>query len=220
MNTEDITVTDGRLLRALNNTITNSTTSNSVKNAIEEAKEDSMVQEATLTKYYSNSFYIEAKLSNGEIVKAKTVSPFCSDALLYVTPEGEWMTEEDSTETYVKPRADIPCYLAPVNTDSEFKYVLLGFYIKNTDQILYNAPFYQGFELRLIGATSMRKISFSIERGFSIDLDDSLAQAEGDYDNMYTETRFTDYYTQEEIDEEIDGLKKEIEELKKQLQSE
>ena len=222
MKSGNLTVTDARLLRALqtagetaSNTTrgTGNSSTTSTAKAIDEAIDKVSVRTGVVKKYYMNINRVEVKLTGAtDTVNCILLRPFGDEFPLKYSPLGDYDWDSQKGEGYLIPRAETYCIVAPLGADDKFDYVFLGFFNPSNTPECVPAPGTGNVKLSCIGATDEYFINFGID-GFNIvaSQTNKYVGSVGEYANVnddYYEK--SEVYTKEEVDKLIEELREEL----------
>lgn len=215
MNSEDITLTNARLEKALNLPV-NNIISQTVPEQINQAIGDVKLRAGSITKFYPWLDKAEVQLYNGEKVLCKIGHRFGGDICDYYTPDGDEDYCDELHEPCIRPLFYLECLVADIHEDDSNEQVLLFYFLGDDDVV---SPAKKGnMKISLPGASNEYYIEFG-NNGLNIFLgkDKTVNQKYGalddvtevDYansDDVYTKMEVynkTEVYTKEEVDELI-----------------
>lgn len=217
MKSGNITVTDGRLLSALNKVTTaaNNTTSGGASSKDEG---NAVIRTGLVKKFYYNWDRAEVDV-DGELIVARLTSPLGYGCSLYFTPFGDLHLDKDRNHTYFNVNPNNRVIVVTVN-DSSF---IIAYY---NDGTFYKPNIARGGVTYLSSYGEHIQLGGTQEGGMVID-GNSLILKNEQYNTdrnvipveSLTEENVTnmDYYNKEEVDIVIDKLLERIETLEKEL---
>lgn len=216
---DNITVTDGRLKKALRTNVEDIIMPQ-VNQTVNKAVKDNKIQIARLTKFYPYLDKCEVDL-NGELVICKILHRFCGDLIDFYTPIGDDAYCDDLHEPCIIPREKSECLVLDVNDDSK-EQVMIGYFIPQ--ELVNMNPAKQGnLKLACVGVSNQYWIKFGAD-GLDIRSPEAPVTNVGEFDKDMSPVDYADAgdtYTKEEVynkeevytKEEVDELiKKAIEE--------
>ena len=209
MKTADkITVTNGRLEKALKNRI-DPIIMPQVTKQINKAVNNSKFQIGVMTKFYPYLDKCEIEV-NGELVLCKILHRFIGDLTEYYTPIGDEDYCTVLKEPCIIPRATLKCLILDVN-DNTNEQIMVGFI--NSEELIGVNPANQG-NLKLVSRTETNQfwIKFGLD-GLDIRSRETPTTNVGEYDSTMNEITYSnsnDVYTKAEVDKLLDDLKNEI----------
>ncbi|WP_299523239.1 hypothetical protein [uncultured Methanobrevibacter sp.] len=221
MNSNDITVTDARVLNSfskVNNLIFNGETEKQIKEAVNEAK----LKTGIVKKYYMDLNKVEVTLNDGGgTVLCRVLQLLCAEFITKYTPEGSYDYDETIGAGYVIPRGEIECVVLPTSDNEKHAdYFVIGYYSSKNTPDPVPAPTQGNIKLSYIGAVDEFLVQFGFN-GFNV-ISNNINQYVG-YNSNYTkpidelaskQTLNKEYYTKTEVDKLLDDLKKELKEEK------
>ena len=129
MKSNDITVTDNRLLEALSNPVSK-IVGNTVPQQIKKAVEALKIYTGVVTKFYPYLDKAEVKLDKGnKKVLCKILHRYGGELLDFYTPFGEQTLCETLKEPCVIPRDTLHCLIVDVQDFDSNEHLILGFYM-------------------------------------------------------------------------------------------
>ena len=127
-----ITVTDGRLNKALQRKIEPIIVPQ-VSQKIDKAQKDSKIQTGKMSKFYQHLDKCEVELQNGGKVICKILHRYCGELLDFYTPRGDEAYCDKLHEPCIIPMQEIECLVLDVNDDSD-EQIVIGYII--SDEII------------------------------------------------------------------------------------
>lgn len=112
MKSSNITVTDGRLMRALNNAT--QAIANNTSLSGNNTQKDNELHVGKLTRFFYETQEAEVKLTE-KTVTCKLTRPTEGSVNIFFTPFAELEWDETLRKTYFKPYEDIRCVVAKIN---------------------------------------------------------------------------------------------------------
>jgi|GEM_PF-2818561 len=149
MNSSNITVTDGRLMKAWNN-VTQAIANNTSLSGRNPQK-DNELHVGKLTRFFYETQEAEVKLTD-KTVNCKLTRPTEGSVNIFFTPFAELEWDETLRKTYFKPYEDIRCVVAKIND----KYYVISYF--QNDKIN-TPPIASGGSLYLQGYTTSLQIN-------------------------------------------------------------
>lgn len=215
MKSGNLTVTDARLLRALQTAgeTANNSSNFSGKSSTTEASKDDILRTGVVKKYYMNINRAEVQLTGENThVTCLVLVPFGDELVLKYAPTGDYEYEPSTGNGYIVPRCEMECIVAKLGENDKFDYVLLGYYDSSTIPSTVPAPGTGNVKLSYVGATDEYFLSFGVG-GFNIvaSQTNKYVGSVGEYANVnddYYEK--SEVYTKEEVDKLIEDLKEEL----------
>lgn len=217
MNSDEVTVTDARVLQGLkrvNSLLGDSTTSKQIKKEVDNAK----LKTGVVNKYYMDLNKVEVTLNNdGSTVLCRVLQAFCGEFVIKYAPEGDYEWDSKLTAGYVVPRIKMNCVVLPTdNNEKSTDYFLIGYYHESDVPDYVKAPSMGNIKLSYISACDEYLVQFGYN-GFNV-ISNHVNQYEGEQmeyarpidDLASKETLTKDYYTREEVDQLIKDLKIEL----------
>lgn len=211
MKSSNITVTDGRLLKALNTateqakTVTSATKSASSSNI--------KIQTGIILKYYYNWDRAEVKLKD-KTVLCRLTHPTSMGCDFLFTPFGELRYDENRNHTYFAPAtSNFRCLVLTLEDEGSF--ILSYFY----NEVINMPNIAEGGVLYISGYDEHIQLGGVQEGGIILDAPNIIFKnwLEGDQRNVVASKDFTEdniqsneYYTKEEVDELIKKLREEL----------
>ena len=210
MNSNDITVTEGRARKAVNDTITQAVMPQ-VNDTIKKAVEDNQIKTGVITKFYP---YIDRAevVFDADKKKAlcKILHRFGGELIDLFTPLSERSGYDDKLrERYIVPRVtQHVCVLNIRDSDSD-ENLILGYY-QNKDIVGLNPAKPGNVKIAAIGNTTDYYLKFGLD-GFSYKSPSKMAAETGYFDEDIEPVEYADsdtVYTKEEVynKEEIDDI--------------
>lgn len=216
MHSNNITVTDARVLNALKS-VGNIINNDDTKQYIEKEVDDAKLQTGTVKKYYQDINKVEVLLDTGKLVTCRVLRLFCNEFVTKYAPEGDYDWDADIQQGFIIPRSTIECVVMPVNRKNKnTDYFLMGYYNSKDVPEIVKAPNMGNVKLSYIGAADEYYIEFGID-GFKI-LTSKFKQETG-FNNEYEDVNSDlatkeilekDYYTKGEVDKLIGELREEL----------
>lgn len=212
MNSNEITVTQGRLNQALSTAIKKTDVGTHINQQIQDAVENVMIRTGIITKFYPFLDKAEVKLDfDDSLILCKILHRYGGDILDFYTPlESEKIFDDELKEPAIIPRSpQNVCVLRIHDNDSE-ENLILGYY-QNEEIVEYNPAAPGNIKLMSLNEVNPYWIKFGID-GLEFRLPKSLNMEVGDLeenmkdfnyansDNTYTKD---EVYTKEEVDELI-----------------
>ena len=121
MKSSNITVTDGRLMRALNNAT--QAIANNTSLSGNNTQKDNELHVGKLTRFFYETQEAEVKLTE-KTVTCKLTRPTEGSVNIFFTPFAELEWDETLRKTYFKPYEDIRCVVAKINN----KYYVISYF--------------------------------------------------------------------------------------------
>lgn len=213
MKSSNITVTDGRLMRALNNVTSAINNGSGGVNGGNE-KVESGVFIGTLNRFYYESREASVKLSDKTVI-CKLTSPVGGSVDILFTPFAELEWDKDSRKTYFKPYEDIQCIVLKIDDT----YYVISYYVKDNELPVINegGTLYLGgynTSVRLGGGNGVvvnsPKITF--KDWTQPDMYNKVNTVDLNEDNVTNKDYYnkSEVYTREEVDELLKELKEEL----------
>lgn len=206
--TENITVTNGRLKKALTTRI-EPIIMPKVSKQIVKAVNDSKLQIGILTKFYPYLDKVEV-LVNDEKILCRILHRFGGDIIDFYTPIGEDEYCDELHEPCIVPRGELEVAILDVNNNTN-EQILLGYLLD--DELIGRNPASKGnLKLSHINGVNEYWIKFGAE-GLDIRSPTTPVTNVGLEDNEMTEINYTnsnDTYTKAEVDQLLLDLKNEI----------
>lgn len=200
--TDNITVTDARLNKALMNRVEPQFLPK-VTTQINQAINDSKLQIGVITKFYPYIDRCEVEV-NDELIICRILHRYVGDLIDYYTPIGDEDYCDNLNEPCVIPRSQLECVVLDVNNDNN-EQVMVGYL--NSDEIVGINPAEMG-NLKLVARTPTNQywIKFGWN-GLDLRLPDNPVTNTGEFDS---EMEPIQYYTKAEVDAIVEELRKEI----------
>lgn len=215
MNSQDITLTEGRARQAVNDTVTH-VIMPKVNNTVKKAVEDERPKTGIVTKFYQYLDKAEVLLDGtNEKVLCTLLHRFGGELIDFYTPNGDDIYCEKLNEPCIKPRGALHCAVMNINNNSN-EWLLLGYF--QPDDIVGCNPAKMGnFKIVTRGGTNQFWIKFGYD-GLDIRsitptsmnvgemADDMTSIDYASSDDVYTKEDVynkTEVYTKEEVDELI-----------------
>ena len=206
--TDNITVTDGRLNRALSTRV-EPIIMPKVTKKITQAVNQSKFQLGTMTKFYPYLDKCEVELNN-ELVICSILHRFGGELIDFYTPLGEEDFCDNLNEPCIIPRNGLGCLVLDIDNGTDEK-IMCGFI--NLEELIGINPASPG-NIKLVtrGGNNQYWLKFGND-GLDIRTINAPTTNIGDYDEDMSEVNYADSnetYTKEEIDKIIEDLRKEI----------
>lgn len=206
--TDNITVTNGRLKKALTNQV-EPIIMPKVSKQIVKAVNDSKLQIGVMTKFYPYLDKCEIEV-NGELILCKILHHYYGDLIDYYTPTGDEDYCTVLKEPCIIPRESLNCLILDVddNTDEQ---IMCG-YIGSEELIGVNPAQMGNLKLLCRTETNQFWIKFGLD-GLDIRSSEVPTTNVGEFDNTMEEINYTnsnDTYTKSEVDQLLLDLKNEI----------
>ena len=206
--TDNITVTNGRLEKALKTRV-EPIIMPQVTKQVNQAVNDSKFQIGVMTKFYPYLDKCEIEV-NGELVLCKILHRFIGDLCEYYTPVGDEDYCSTLNEPCIIPMGTLECLILDVNDDTD-EQIMVGFI--NSEELIGVNPAKQG-NLKLVSRTETNQfwIKFGLD-GLDIRSPQAPTTNVGEYDSTMEEVKYTnsnDVYTKAEVDQLIEDLRNEI----------
>ena len=202
MDSKEITVTDARLLQALETPISH-VMSNSITPQINKVANDLKIKTGRVTKYYQYLDKAEVQLdeSNKKVV-CRLLHSFGGSIIDLFTPLAEEGTFCDNLkEPCIIPRYALDCAVVPINSD---EWLLLGYINKN--ELVGLNPAKQG-NIKISSINDLNQFWIQFGRdGLDIRLPSKLTAEVGKLDENMKKVDYVEsdtVYTKEEVDEKI-----------------
>ena len=206
--TDNITVTNGRLEKALKSRV-DPIIMPQVTKQVNQAVNDSKFQIGVMTKFYPYLDKCEIEV-NGELVLCKILHRFIGDLCEYYTPVGDEDYCSTLNEPCIIPMGTLECLILDVNDNTD-EQIMVGFI--NSEELIGVNPAKQG-NLKLVSRTETNQfwIKFGLD-GLDIRSPQAPTTNVGEYDSTMEEVKYTnsnEVYTKAEVDQLIEDLKNEI----------
>ena len=205
--TDNITVTNGRLKKALDKQVS-PIIMPKVSKQIIKAVNDSKLQIGTVTKFYPYLDKYEVKL-NGQLVICSVLHRYAGELFDFYTPFGDEDYCPNLNEPCIIPRAELNCLVLDVQ-DGTDEQILMGFV--HLEDIIGISPARNGFmKISSTGITNEEYIEFG--QGLRIHSRSAPDVSTGDMFDEAKEVNYAnsnDTYTKEEIDKMIEDLRNEL----------
>lgn len=206
--TDNITVTNGRLEKALKTRV-EPIIMPQVTKQVNQAVNDSKFQIGVMTKFYPYLDKCEIEV-NGELVLCKILHRFIGDLCEYYTPVGDEDYCSTLNEPCIIPMGTLECLILDVNDNTD-EQIMVGFI--NSEELIGVNPAKQG-NLKLVSRTETNQfwIKFGLD-GLDIRSPQAPTTNVGEYDSTMEEVKYTnsnEVYTKAEVDQLIEDLKNEI----------
>lgn len=213
MNSRNTTVTDARLLKALNNATTAINNSGAGRGGNKE-KSETGVYIGSLEKFYYESQEASVKLTDKTVI-CKLTSPVEGSTHIYFTPFAELEWDSDRRKTYFKPYEDIKCIVLKIDN----AYYVVSYYVKDKEIPVINEGgtlYLEGYNtsVRLGGGNGVvvnsSKITF--KDWSQPDMYNKVSTSDLTEANVTNEDSYTkeEVYTKHEVDKLIDDLRHEL----------
>lgn len=217
--TENITVTDGRLNRALKKKI-NPIISQTVPPIVKESVDKSMLRLGRVSKYYPYLDKAEVKLLNSQKeVLCKLPHRFMGNLLDLFTPQGSKSYCKKRKEPCIIPHAELPCAVMKIHEGDSDEWFLLDYYTPD-DLLFISVPQNGHARLTCMTATNETYLDFGLN-GLNVLSSKPIKTSYGEFEKDITEVDYANadnVYTKEEVytKKEVDDLiAKKIEEALK-----
>ena len=206
--TDNITVTNGRLEKALKTRV-EPIIMPQVTKQVNQAVKDSKFQIGVMTKFYPYLDKCEIEV-NGELVLCKILHRFIGDLCEYYTPVGDEDYCSTLNEPCIIPMGTLECLILDVNDNTD-EQIMVGFI--NSEELIGVNPAKQG-NLKLVSRTETNQfwIKFGLD-GLDIRSPQAPTTNVGEYDSTMEEVKYTnsnEVYTKAEVDQLIEDLRNEI----------
>lgn len=206
--TDNITVTNGRLEKALKSRV-DPIIMPQVTKQVNKAVNDSKFQIGVMTKFYPYLDKCEIEV-NGELVLCKILHRFIGDLCEYYTPVGDEDYCSTLNEPCIIPMGTLECLILDVNDNTD-EQIMVGFI--NSEELIGVNPAKQG-NLKLVSRTETNQfwIKFGLD-GLDIRSPETPTTNVGEYDRTMEEVKYTnsnEVYTKAEVDQLIEDLRNEI----------
>ena len=228
MDSKEITVTDDRLLKALNEPV-GSIINNKVPNMIKKATDETKLFTGTITRFFPYLDKAKVKLNgSNKTVLCKILHRYCGDMIDFYTPRAyEETYDEDLHEPCVVPFAQQNVCVLKINDADSEEYLILGYY-NNEDIVGLNPAKPGNFKIASLMPTNVFWFKFGVdgieyrlssEPTMSVgELDEDMKPVEyANSDDVYTkEDSYSkeDLYTRDEVyNKEEVYTKEEVDEL-------
>ena len=216
MNSNDITVTEGRLKQSIDDAVTRSI-GNKISQQITNAVENERVKTGVITKFYQFLDKVEIKIDDSEdTVICRILHRFGGELIDFYTPTGEDSFCDNLKEPCIIPRGELHCCILNINDDTD-DWLMLGYY--NAEELIGINPAAAG-NMKIVtrGGTNQFWIKFGYD-GLDIrsttpatmnvgDTDDDMAPVDyANSSNVYTKEEVynkSEVYTKAEVDELIE----------------
>lgn len=215
MKSGNITVTNGRLLRALNNA--NETARKTSTTRIKENYESISIHTGTLTKFYYNWDRAEVKLNNQEkeVVLCRLTHPVSMGCKFFWTPFGDLKYDEERQHTYFAPAAsNYRCLVLTIKDEGSF---VIAYYYN--EKIGSPPNIAEGGVVHIAGYDESIQLGGVQEGGIILDAPNIIFKdwIAGDQRNVVPSANMTDdnilskdYYSKEEVDSLLQELRDEF----------
>ena len=211
--TENITVTDGRMKRALEKRMEPYVQKEATK-IVQKALDKSMARLGKVTKVYPYLDKAEVKLSQSKKkVLCKLPHHYMGNIIDLYVPQGERAFCEKLKEPCVIPLSPIPCAVLKIHEKDSSEYFIVDYYTQN--DLLYISPPSPGHaRLTCMTATNETYVEFG-GKGLEVLSSKPLKISHGQYENDVTEVNYADadkVYSKEEVynKTEVDDALKDI----------
>lgn len=206
--TDNITVTNGRLEKALKSRV-EPIIMPQVTKQVNKAINDSKFQIGVMTKFYPYLDKCEIEV-NGELVLCKILHRFIGDLCEYYTPIGDEDYCSTLNEPCIIPMGTLECLILDVNDNTD-EQIMVGFI--NSEELIGVNPATQG-NMKLVSRTETNQfwIKFGLD-GLDIRSPETPITNVGEYDSTMEEINYPDskdVYTKAEVDQLIEDLRNEI----------
>lgn len=206
MNSDNVTVTQGRMKQAFSNSV-GKIVKNETAKIVKEAIENSKISVGVVTKFYPYLDKAEVQILNSDKkVLCKILHRFGGELIDFYTPNGDFVYDNEMKEKCIIPRGDLNCLVVDINSFDD-EYLLLGYY--NIDELIGINPASQGnLKICTEGGTNEFFIKFGYD-GLELRLPDSISTIIGEMDEDMVETDYAssdNVYSKEEIDEIVNNI--------------
>ena len=213
MKSNDITVTDNRLLEALSNPVSK-IVGNTVPQQIKKATEALKIYTGVVTKFYPYLDKAEVKLDKGnKKVLCKILHRYGGELLDFYTPFGEQTLCETLKEPCVIPRDTLHCLIVDVQDFDSNEHLILGFYM-NEEIVGLNPAKPGNMKLITRGGSNHHWLSFGYcgldvrtskepTQEIGSQTDEVVPIEYANQDNVYDKE---EVYNKEEVDELIEDI--------------
>lgn len=203
MKTADkITVTDGRLKKALKNQISPMLMPD-VNKQITKAFNDSKFQVGIMTKFYPYLDKCEVKLRNGKLVLCKILHRYAGEMIDFYTPTGEKSFCTSLKEPCIIPLEELQCLILDVNDDSN-EQIFVG-YINLQDFVGLDPASPGDFKILSHGVSNQYWIRFG-PNGLDLRSKKLPTNNVGEFDSNMINVDYATKKDIKELQDEIDNL--------------
>lgn len=205
--TENITVTDGRLSRALSTKVI-PIVMPKVTKQVNKAVKDSKFKIGVMTKFYPYLDKCQVEI-NGELIICRILHRFVGGLTDYYTPLGDEDFCDNLKEPCVIPWASLECVVLDVDNGDD-EQIMVGYL--NSEEIGLNPAKPGNMKLVSRVPTNQFWIKFGWD-GLDLRLNDTPTTNTGETDEEMSEVDYVnvnEVYTKSEIDKIIEDLRKEI----------
>lgn len=129
MKSDNVTVTDARLKKALQSRV-QPIINQHVNPQIEKLTNNSKIQIGFMTKFYPYLDKCEVELNTGKTVLCKILHRFSGELLEFFTPQGDEDYCDKLKEPCIIPMVDLECLVLDVNDNSD-EQIVLGYILSN-----------------------------------------------------------------------------------------
>ena len=214
--TEQITVTESRLKKALSNKV-EPLIMPKITKQITKTKNESKIQIGVMTKFYHYLDKCEVKLNNGNLIVCKILHRFGMELMDFYTPAGDYDFCDTLKEPCIIPRDTLNCLILDVNDNTD-EQIMVGYFLSEEIEF-FEPPTPGNLKINMLSATNEFWIKFG-SNGLDIR---SSTQPEFNFGKLDTEmttidnVRSDDVYTKAETEELI---QKAIDDFKESLEGE
>lgn len=206
--TDNITVTNGRLEKALKSRV-EPIIMPQVTKQVNKAVEDSKFQIGVMTKFYPYLDKCEIEV-NGELILCKNLHQYYGDIINFYTPIGDEDYCTVLKEPCIIPRESLNCLILDVNDNTD-EQIMCGYV--GSEELIGANPAQMG-NLKLLCRTETNQfwIKFGLD-GLDIRSSEIPTTNVGEFDSTMEEVNYTDsndVYTKAEVDQLIEDLRNEI----------
>lgn len=194
---DNITVTNGRLKKALSTRVENIIVPQ-LNQKINKTATDAKIQVGSMTKFYPYLDKCEVDL-DGELIICKILHRFSGELIDFYTPTGDEDYCDNLHEPCIIPREDLKCLVLDIN-DSSDERVMIGYFL--AEEIIGFNPASQGnLKLMSVGATNQYWIKFGLD-GLDIRSPETPVTNVGEFDSDMSSLEYT---TREDVEDIIVG---------------
>ena len=194
---DNITVTNGRLKKALQNKVEDIIIPQ-INSKVEKTAKDAKIQIATMTKFYPYLDKCEVNL-NGNLIICKILHRFSGELIDFYTPQGNKDYCDRLHEPCIIPLEELQCLVLDINDGSNER-VMIGYFLP--DEIIGMDPADSGnLKLISVGATNHFWIKFGAG-GLDIRSRNAPVTNVGEFESSMENV---DYATKKDLDELVIG---------------
>lgn len=206
---DNITITDGRLKKALQDKV-EKVIIPQINSKVNKTARDAKIQVATMTKFYPYLDKCEVDL-DGSLVICKILHRFSGELIDFYTPLGNNDYCERLHEPCIIPLETLKCLILDIN-DGSAEQVMIGYFLP--DEIIGMDPATAGnLKLTSMGATNEYWITFGVS-GLDIRSREMPTTNVGEFDSNMTNL---EYVTKKDIEDLIIGEVADLTEIKQHL---